>query len=100
MQIHKSIQELKSRIEQACRTAEEFTKLYYECIDKKRHVSGSLNLKKDYFSASSSKWLDCIWTMELWCGTGTAQLGRKTLRSTSWSFHQPNMSSQPSIPSR
>ncbi|XP_053994061.1 NTF2-related export protein isoform X2 [Hylaeus anthracinus] len=33
-------QDLKSKIDQACRTAEEFTKLYYESLDKRRyHIS-------------------------------------------------------------
>ncbi|XP_043666278.1 NTF2-related export protein isoform X3 [Vespula pensylvanica] len=30
-------QDLKSKIDQACRTAEEFTKLYYESLDKRRY---------------------------------------------------------------
>lgn len=30
---------LKGEISQACRTAEDFTKLYYESLDKRRHVS-------------------------------------------------------------
>lgn len=32
------IQIVKSKIDQACRVAEEFTKLYYETADKRRHV--------------------------------------------------------------
>lgn len=33
-------QDLKTKIDQACRTAEEFTKLYYESVDKRRyHIS-------------------------------------------------------------
>lgn len=32
-------QNLKNKIDLACRTAEEFTKLYYDTIDKRRHVS-------------------------------------------------------------
>lgn len=31
--------QIKSKIDQACRVAEDFTKLYYETIDKRRHVS-------------------------------------------------------------
>ncbi|XP_012531169.1 NTF2-related export protein [Monomorium pharaonis] len=31
-------QDLKSKIDQACRTAEEFTKLYYEYLDKRRYL--------------------------------------------------------------
>ena len=38
------LQELREKIDQACRTAEEFTKVYYESLDKRRHVS-SLILK-------------------------------------------------------
>lgn len=33
------LQELRTKIDQACRTAEEFTKLYYESLDKRRYVS-------------------------------------------------------------
>lgn len=33
------LQELRSKIDTACRTAEEFTKLYYESLDKRRYVS-------------------------------------------------------------
>jgi len=32
---------LKAKIDQACRTAEEFTKLYYEYLDKRRYVSNN-----------------------------------------------------------
>lgn len=32
-------QEFRLRVEESARTAEEFTKLYYDSIDKKRHVS-------------------------------------------------------------
>jgi hypothetical protein len=32
------IKELRAKIDQACRTAEEFTKLYYESLDKRRYV--------------------------------------------------------------
>lgn len=32
-------QEFRLRVEESARTAEEFTKLYYDTIDKKRHVS-------------------------------------------------------------
>ncbi|XP_011858193.1 PREDICTED: NTF2-related export protein-like isoform X1 [Vollenhovia emeryi] len=31
-------QDLKARIDQACRMAEEFTKLYYESLDKRRYL--------------------------------------------------------------
>lgn len=34
----------KSRVEQACRIAEEFTKLYYETVDKRRHAIARLYL--------------------------------------------------------
>ncbi|XP_018569825.1 NTF2-related export protein isoform X1 [Anoplophora glabripennis] len=34
----------KAKIDQACRTAEEFTKLYYETIDKRRHLMSRLYL--------------------------------------------------------
>jgi NTF2-related export protein 1/2 len=30
---------MKTKIDMACHTAEEFTKLYYESVDKRRHVS-------------------------------------------------------------
>lgn len=30
---------MRVKIDTACTTAEEFTKLYYESVDKKRHVS-------------------------------------------------------------
>ena len=29
---------MKTKIDLACHTAEEFTKLYYECVDKRRHL--------------------------------------------------------------
>ncbi|XP_017778027.1 PREDICTED: NTF2-related export protein [Nicrophorus vespilloides] len=35
---------LKAKIDQACRTAEEFTKVYYESVDKKRHLISKLYL--------------------------------------------------------
>ncbi|XP_044733787.1 NTF2-related export protein isoform X2 [Chrysoperla carnea] len=35
---------LKNEISQACRTAEDFTKLYYESIDKRRHLMSKLYL--------------------------------------------------------
>ncbi|KAF2879157.1 hypothetical protein ILUMI_27009 [Ignelater luminosus] len=34
----------KSKIDQACRVAEEFTKLYYESTDKRRHLISRLYL--------------------------------------------------------
>ncbi|KZC15114.1 PREDICTED: NTF2-related export protein [Dufourea novaeangliae] len=37
-------QDLKSKIDEACRTAEEFTKLYYESIDKRRYLISRLYL--------------------------------------------------------
>ncbi|KAF7405121.1 NTF2-related export protein isoform X1 [Vespula maculifrons] len=37
-------QDLKSKIDQACRTAEEFTKLYYESLDKRRYLISRLYL--------------------------------------------------------
>ncbi|KAK5642777.1 hypothetical protein RI129_008944 [Pyrocoelia pectoralis] len=36
--------ELKAKIDQSCRTAEEFTKLYYESTDKRRHLISKLYL--------------------------------------------------------
>ena len=35
---------LKAKIDQACRTAEEFTKLYYESLDKRRYLISRLYL--------------------------------------------------------
>lgn len=37
-----SCQDLRTKIDTACRTAEEFTKLYYESVDKKRHQMARL----------------------------------------------------------
>ncbi|XP_071860965.1 NTF2-related export protein 1 [Bombus fervidus] len=37
-------QDLKEKIDQACRTAEEFTKLYYESVNKRRHLISRLYL--------------------------------------------------------
>ncbi|KAB0796987.1 hypothetical protein PPYR_11048 [Photinus pyralis] len=34
----------KAKIDQSCRTAEEFTKLYYESTDKRRHLISKLYL--------------------------------------------------------
>ncbi|KAJ8922375.1 hypothetical protein NQ315_004318 [Exocentrus adspersus] len=34
----------KAKIDQACRIAEEFTKLYYETVDKRRHLMARLYL--------------------------------------------------------
>lgn len=31
--------DFRAKVDESCRTAEEFTKLYYESVDKKRHVS-------------------------------------------------------------
>ncbi|XP_026472079.1 NTF2-related export protein-like [Ctenocephalides felis] len=36
--------DLKTSINAACRTAEEFTKLYYETMDKRRHLMSKLYL--------------------------------------------------------
>lgn len=36
--------DVKSQITQACDTAEDFTRLFYESLDKRRHVSLSLSL--------------------------------------------------------
>lgn len=36
--------DIKSKIEQACRTGEEFTNVYYETLDKKRHAISRLYL--------------------------------------------------------
>ncbi|KAJ8937762.1 hypothetical protein NQ318_006625 [Aromia moschata] len=36
---------MKAKIDQACRIAEEFTKLYYETIDKRRHLMSRLYLE-------------------------------------------------------
>lgn len=38
-------QDLKTKIDQACRTAEEFTRLYYETLDKRRYVSNNNAVK-------------------------------------------------------
>ncbi|GJQ68493.1 Nxt1 [Trypoxylus dichotomus] len=35
---------IRGRVDQACRTAEEFTKLYYESVDKRRHLISKLYL--------------------------------------------------------
>lgn len=35
--------DLRSKVDECCRTAEEFTKLYYDTVDKKRHVSDTNN---------------------------------------------------------
>ncbi|XP_056643394.1 NTF2-related export protein [Diorhabda carinulata] len=34
--------DVRSKIDQACRVAEEFTKLYYETVDKRRHLISRL----------------------------------------------------------
>ncbi|XP_023014035.1 NTF2-related export protein 1 [Leptinotarsa decemlineata] len=36
--------QIKLKIDQACRVAEEFTKLYYETVDKRRHLISRLYL--------------------------------------------------------
>jgi NTF2-related export protein 1/2 len=33
------LQDKRVLIDEACSTAQEFTKLYYECLDKKRNVT-------------------------------------------------------------
>ncbi|OAD59444.1 NTF2-related export protein [Eufriesea mexicana] len=38
------VRDLKTKIDQACRTAEEFTKLYYESLDKRRYLISRLYL--------------------------------------------------------
>ncbi|GLV42747.1 NTF2-related export protein 1 [Carabus blaptoides fortunei] len=38
-------QNLRHKIDQACRTSEEFTKLYYESVDKRRHLMSRLYLE-------------------------------------------------------
>ncbi|CAG9767483.1 unnamed protein product [Ceutorhynchus assimilis] len=43
--------EMKAKIDQACRVAEEFTKLYYETIDKRRHLMSRL-----YLDSAVSSW--------------------------------------------
>ncbi|XP_015586198.1 NTF2-related export protein [Cephus cinctus] len=37
-------QDIKAKIDHACRTAEEFTKLYYESLDKRRYLISRLYL--------------------------------------------------------
>ncbi|XP_012261867.1 NTF2-related export protein [Athalia rosae] len=37
-------QDIKAKIDLACRTAEEFTKLYYESVDKRRYMISRLYL--------------------------------------------------------
>lgn len=37
-------QDIKAKIDHACRTAEEFTKVYYESLDKRRHLISRLYL--------------------------------------------------------
>ncbi|XP_019698129.1 NTF2-related export protein 1 isoform X2 [Harpegnathos saltator] len=44
-------QNLKSKIDQACRTAEEFTKLYYENLDKRRYL-----LSRMYMDTANLIW--------------------------------------------
>ncbi|CAG9855618.1 unnamed protein product [Phyllotreta striolata] len=41
---NKTMDDLKTKIDQACRVAEEFTKLYYETVDKRRHLLSRLYL--------------------------------------------------------
>ncbi|CAH1119760.1 unnamed protein product [Phaedon cochleariae] len=36
--------QIRGKIDQACRVAEEFTKLYYETVDKRRHLISRLYL--------------------------------------------------------
>ncbi|XP_050308929.1 NTF2-related export protein [Anthonomus grandis grandis] len=42
--------ELRAKIDQACRVAEEFTKLYYETMDKRRHLISRLYLEAGILS--------------------------------------------------
>ncbi|EAT41099.1 AAEL007223-PA, partial [Aedes aegypti] len=58
--------ELRTKIDTACRTAEEFTKLRYKIIDKKRRQMARLK-----------------WTTVCWCRTEMTPTGRTTSRSTS-----------------
>ncbi|XP_020297625.1 NTF2-related export protein-like [Pseudomyrmex gracilis] len=44
-------QDLKAKIDQACRTAEEFTKLYYETLDKRRYL-----ISRMYMEAANLIW--------------------------------------------
>lgn len=44
-------QDLKTKIDQACRTAEEFTRLYYETLDKRRYL-----ISKLYMDSASLIW--------------------------------------------
>ncbi|XP_065368221.1 NTF2-related export protein [Calliphora vicina] len=41
--------ELKSKVEACCRTAEDFTKLYYQSFDKRRHQMNRLYLDNGLF---------------------------------------------------
>uniref|UniRef100_A0AAR5NYI0 NTF2-related export protein n=2 Tax=Dendroctonus ponderosae TaxID=77166 RepID=A0AAR5NYI0_DENPD len=42
--------EIKAKIDQACRVAEDFTKLYYDTIDKRRHLISRLYLETGLLS--------------------------------------------------
>ncbi|XP_030766115.1 NTF2-related export protein [Sitophilus oryzae] len=42
--------QFKGKVDQACRIAEEFTKLYYETIDKRRHLMSRLYLNTGILS--------------------------------------------------
>ncbi|XP_070151755.1 NTF2-related export protein isoform X1 [Polyergus mexicanus] len=44
-------QDLKAKIDQACRTAEEFTKLYYEYLDKRRYL-----ISRMYMETATLMW--------------------------------------------
>ncbi|XP_060521119.1 NTF2-related export protein [Cylas formicarius] len=40
----------KAKVDQACRIAEEFTKIYYETVDKRRHLMSKLYLETGLLS--------------------------------------------------
>ncbi|XP_020296190.1 NTF2-related export protein-like [Pseudomyrmex gracilis] len=44
-------QDLKAKIDQACQTAEEFTKLYYETLDKRRYL-----ISRMYMETANLTW--------------------------------------------
>lgn len=43
-------QNMKTKIDTACRTAEEFTKVYYETLDKRRHLLSRLYMENGLLS--------------------------------------------------
>ncbi|KAH8396201.1 hypothetical protein KR222_005031, partial [Zaprionus bogoriensis] len=44
------LQELKTKVEACCRTAEDFTRLYYASLDNRRHQMGRLYIDTANFS--------------------------------------------------